>query len=597
MPYQNSPSGYLDELVALRYDLAIDLYRQRARALEVEAASRKGRLIEYWVYKAFGTNLMASLALTLNPFWQFDAELRERIHKEYSLEPLQTPVPVNRTRQFVAIYPHSITCRKKSYVYHIGTYRKWIGVSPWYIAAPSALSVDVNTDYTANIGTQSQLNGYVKDTTWKSRNPKADRIPKNKSQREALGLQSQGEFELYKPKFETPSGGLHWGGSTTTYNDLQDPNTWSYQPSYDSSVFNGGCASLDVGTATSIPSLERSYALQTLAKHSQALVGQCLPARRQFNLFYQVGELKDLPQTLRGTLTVWRDIESILGYERFAIAMRSPKFWTQEMYSLLREKLHAVGVAISPEHLSNSYLTFKFGWESMVSAILQLAKTPPRVTKEVNTLIARNGSFVTLSSSMTLPEEQWTSPPSITTYAPYGTLTDFDKPPSQTATRRIKLRCVVNSGVRLPPLDVPALREKLLMEKFGLIPRPSDIYNLIPWTWLIDWFQGLSGYLRLVEEVQGDKQLINWGLLTYISELETTATRNCYQTAVQAKHWASGNHTSANLRFDTTTTGTFKALFHLRVDVSSLANVKTTSGTRLSTTQKTILGALLSKFS
>jgi hypothetical protein len=321
-----------------------------------------------------------------------------------------------------------------------------------------------------------------------------------------------------------------------------------------------------------------------------------LPNRRKFNLFYQIGELKDLPQTLLGTLSVWRDIEHIIGYEGFAKAMKSPQFWTQDIYNKLGAKLHSVGVAISPEHLGNAYLTFKFGWQSMVQAVQQLANSPQQIAKDVNTLIDANGSFVTLSSGMTLPQEQWTSPPTITTYVPTGCLSDPASPPSQTGTRNVRLRCVVNSGVRLPPLDVPKLRKRLFVEKLGLIPRPSDIYNLIPWSWLVDWVQGVSSYLRLVEEVQLDETLINWGLLTYISVLETTATRNCYNTAIEAKHWSSGIHAVSNLKFTTTTSGTFRATYHLRVDVSSLAKVKTTSGKGLSTTQGTILGALLAKF-
>jgi hypothetical protein len=307
--------------------------------------------------------------------------------------------------------------------------------------------------------------------------------------------------------------------------------------------------------------------------------------------------LKDLPQTLRGTMAVWRDIEHIIGYEGFAKALRSPRFWTHDVYLQLYEKLHAVGVSVSPEHLGNAYLTFKFGWESMVQAVLQLAKQPKWISKDINTLVKNSGGFVTLSSKKKLPLEKWTSPPTITTYVPYGALTDMTRPPSQEGTRTIELRCVVNSGVRLPPLDEPRLRERLLMEKLGLIPRPSDIWNLIPWTWLVDWYQGVSNYLRLAEEVMCDKMLINWGLLTYESTLETSATRNCYQTAIEAKHWSSGNHSTATKKFDTTTTGTFKATYQLRVDVASLANVKTTSGTRLSTTQKTILGALFAKYS
>jgi hypothetical protein len=576
--------------------VAVDLYRQRARALEVEAMSEKGHILEYWVYKVFDTRLMASLALTLDPFWQFDPDLRKNLQKKVPFQAMQIPVPVNRTRRALVKMKQELYCHRYGTSTTDGTYRKWIGADPWYVSAPLPHVNNGTTNYDAWIGTQYSFQSFVKDTTWKSRNPKADRIPKSKKLQRSLGLEGQGEFELYKPEFTSPNSSITWAGSTTTYNDLQDPLTWSYTPSKDSSSFRGGSASVDAGLVTALSGSERALALQTMAKYSHSLVGQCLPNRRKYNLFYQIGELKDLPQTLRGTLAIWRDIEHIIGYTGFAKAMKSPQFWTHDVYSQLYAKLHSVGVIIRPDKLSDAYLTFKFGWESMVQAVQQLAKSPGAISKDVNTLINANGSFVTLSSGMTLPEEQWTSPPTITTYVPTGCLSDPNSPPSQTGTRLVRLRCVVNSGVRLPPLDIPKLRQRLMLEKLGLTPRPSDIWNLIPWTWLVDWFQGVSSYLRLVEEIQLDETLINWGLITYISVLNTSATRNCYNTTVEAKHWSSGVHAVANKKFTTTTSGTFRATYHLRVDVSSLAKVKTTSGKGLSTTQKTILGALLAKF-
>jgi hypothetical protein len=48
----------------------------------------------------------------------------------------------------------------------------------------------------------------------------------------------------------------------------------------------------------------------------------------------------------------------------------------------------------------------------------------------------------------------------------------------------------------------------------GLQLRVIDIYNLIPFTWLFDWFTGLGAYINMIESVNDDRFLINFGFMT-----------------------------------------------------------------------------------
>jgi len=241
-------------------------------------------------------------------------------------------------------------------------------------------------------------------------------------------------------------------------------------------------------------------------------------------------------------------------------------------------------------------LTFKFGWQSTYQALQSLIGKPERAAREVNALIRNNGKLMTLSTGVTLPEEEWTSYPGINTYVAQGVLPDPTDPFTVKGRRRIRLRCVVNSGVMLPPLDIPTLRDRLVAEKLGACPRPSDIINLIPWTWLVDWFSGLSSYIRLAEEVCADRTLINYGFLTYESELEATATQGVWNQTTDDSHWTSGKSYSSPVTPRMRIGGLFRASYQLRISVSSLAQVKTTAGKGLSPTQRAILEALLNKF-
>jgi len=587
-------SSRFDELVALRYDLALDIYRQRARALEVDAASRKGRSLEYWVYRVFGNSLIPSLALTLNPYWQFDTDLRERSNKIVPMIYPQTPVAPNRTRTFPTLYGSALKSRLRTEMLTTANYRKWNGKGYEIAQYPDVHTVSSNL-YT--LGYQNTITGFVKDTTWKSRNPRAVKIPFNRKDRDKLGLQSQGEFEMWYPRFEALSPGCSWDSHIYTYNDLQVPLTTSVSRNSKSVSILGASASCDNTYVQSAANFERLNAISVFAKNMDSLVGRCLPTRRLYNSFYQLAELKDLPQTLRGTLTAWKHIEDLIGFDDWARALSSPSFWSPSKIRELALSLRQVNVILNLDHLaSDAYLTFKFGWESMYQAVKSLMGKPAWAAREVNTLIANNGKLMTLSTGFTLPEGEWTSYPSITAYCPNGMSIDPDDPFSQKGRRRVRLRCVVNSGVRLPELDIPSLRTKLVADKLGEFPRPSDIYNLIPWTWLIDWFSGCSSYLRLLEEVQGDRTLINYGFLTYVSEVESTATLGCYASTSDDYHWSSGANFSSPVKPRLRVGGKFTGAYQLRISVSSLASVKTLAGKGLSQTQLAILEALLMKF-
>jgi len=337
-----------------------------------------------------------------------------------------------------------------------------------------------------------------------------------------------------------------------------------------------------------------------LAKHANGLIAQAMPGRRRYNAFYQLAELRDLPGTIRGSLSAWRDVEAIIGSENFSKALRSVNFWSPAKIKLVQPALARAGVIVSPDKaIADAFLTFQFGWASMYQAVTSIIGKPQKIAKDINTLINQNGKMMTFHSSIGLPSEEWTSFPTIIPYPPVGFLPDPNSPLAQSGKRTsVRLRGIVNFEVQMPPIDVPTLRKRMFDERIGLSPRPSDLYQLIPWTWLIDWFSGLGEYLKVLEEVHSDPKLINYGLLVYESTLESAATRGWfYGTSNTIYQDTAPSLKTEDVRILATTTGSFSATYKLRVDAASMADVKLTAGRGLSTMQQSILGALLSKFS
>jgi hypothetical protein len=233
----------------------------------------------------------------------------------------------------------------------------------------------------------------------------------------------------------------------------------------------------------------------------------------------------------------------------------------------------------------------------MIEAFTDLAKSPERVTKDINRLIDANGKNVTLRSKFHYSEPM-TSTPTIVWYKTLRTLVDASIPASTTGIRRVEVRCSVNSGLNLPKVDLPTLRKNLFNEKMGATPTPGDLYDIIPWSWLIDWVFGASDYLHLMDEVNGQRNLLNYGLITYESHMRVDARYN--------NHWFNfhkflivppGGQAGVNTRIDLHRSAQFNAKYVLRKDVMAFAGLKDYSGIGTSNYQKSILAALFSQFS
>ena len=590
------------ELIALRYDLVVDLYRQRARALEVQASKYS---LEYWVYKIVGTDLMASIALTIDPYWQFSKIQRKKNDNKIidGLFPVD-PVHVNRTHIFPTIWPEPLKYHYKRWNEHEANSMIWTG-SYWYLG-PMVKTTTIIADDSYVLGTQQLVNGFRKDTTWKSRNPGSKSIPKTRHKQDALGLNRQGEFELFVPTLSASGGGQGYRyTSDNTYQTqaIQDQygnpfHTTVHDREFRDGVYLSSCASVSPAEITAYSVSERTNALNIQAKNLDKLLTKCLPGRRYFNLAYQIGELKDIPQTIRGTLSAWRDIETLIGKAEFKKALTNPSWWSESKINRLAPYLERVGVRIQiDKSIANAYLTFKFGWQSMYQAVVKLVNSPAEATKDVNNVIKRNGKFTTLSSGFSYEEGVTSTVPNVTMYQPIYWNVDPALPSDKTVSRKVKLRCVVNSGVNFPTVDLPRLRQKVFLEKIGLIPTPGDLYDLIPFTWLIDWFVGLGDYIHLMEMVNQDRALINWGFMTYSSVLHVRSSIHLYADTTYSTDFIPPNVwdvTTQRVRW--TPTAELEAKYILRTSLSTLASVKTYSGKNLSASQYSILGALFSHF-
>jgi hypothetical protein len=298
---------------------------------------------------------------------------------------------------------------------------------------------------------------------------------------------------------------------------------------------------------------------------------------------------------IRSTVKSWLEIESLMTKAGFKLAQSGPGFWklfNREKYSVYLKRL---GVEITPEmSAADAYLNFKFGWQSCYQALIGLLTKPADAVKEVNRLIARNGLDTTLSKAL-LEKGMPAYTPEISIAKSIWEYDDPSLPSSIDGYHEIVYRCVVNSGIRFPDIDSPFFRIELYLQKIGVFPMPSDLYNLVPWTWLVDWFVGLGDYLKLQETLNDGKTVINYGFMSAHVKAVWTATRNVkFDSFIsEGLPWEAVGQTTT---YSKSRSAQMNCKFILRRSIGNIADIGQYNGENLTDTQRSILIALLTTF-
>lgn len=510
-----------------------EVYLYRAKKL----AGSTRNWLELFAYETFGYERMASFALALDPY----SKIRF---------PTMKITPTNRTVYKTSILKQTrISYRRKRIT------QRWN--DPQGIGecrTPVKTSVTETNDAPLVQPEQDAYRGFRSDTTYRTRSSDS----------------KGGEFELFDPRLHSPPR------KNTYFTDLE---THVFMPiacqnqlnalytRYDLEIRGPAVRLLTTDLALLLAE-ERALAAQKLSKYGLGMVNDCLPGSRTFPLAYNIAELKDLPRMLRAATNLM-----ILG--------RPPGL------KHLKPGLSDV------RNAGNLYLNWVFGWKQLYQSIVDMLETPAIVAKNVNRLIKQRGLPTTFRSTRKGTESISSIPSMVgTTMVGETSLgTGF------TTRREYELRVMLNLTLDFPTLAVPVLRRKLTTDAWGILPEPADVYNLIPWSWLVDWFSGLGDYIEILDTVRGDKNLFNYGYFTYISKgvitkisrLQTTDTVGRVHTpgadSNQVTNKVQSHHSSLTYTY------------RKRSDISSLLGVTTLSRpATMSAGQQAIIGALLTKW-
>lgn len=472
------------------------------------------------------------------PNWISSAFLAMDPFQDYELSP--TPIsPTNRTASYASL---PISRRIKRNVRSVSK-GMWSGSIPGqpFAVAPYYLESETKSDL-ATLNQVSLKTGRRRDTSKRTR---------------PIGYE-RGEFDMFRTRSHSPSRRNFWVSQIATSQNVNPGGNFQFvnQTDYNDYRVTGSGARLTQNVIDSIESYLVGDSIIKFNKHGSSLLSDARANARYFDGIRELGELRDLPRLIRDSA---RSIVDLVDSGRIS--------------------------------LSSVFLSKEFGWDPLVKSTLDLVSLPEKIAKQVNYLISRSDKLTTFHS-----KRKGIDGVAAPTGFAYDALPDESLPVlSHQATNAWEVRTSVNFLVKFPKLEVPVLKSRLKDELWGLRFRVTDFYNLVPWTWLTDWFTGLGDYLNLIESVVTDDSLVNWATMTYSSEYDLVSTysyslktRNVlYDTGVKIIDYTESfprNHSSL-----------LRSNFQIRRDVGNLTGLlrQTWLPQSLSEFQAAILGSLL----
>lgn len=523
-----------------------------------DTLAKNARGLESFLYRLIPASFVRSVAFAIDPTYRF------------KVSPV-TITPPNRTRyrQTASL----LQIRTRTYSPYKTTWSqesnyKGIAIcsSPYLVYHP----VDMAST-TVTLAPQPALPDIIKDTTSRTR----------------LYGSYQGELELFKSQLISPSRTTHWPRIERKFTVGAPADSTCRAaggvPDYETGTAEGqkyfysSGASLSLSTYNALTASEIAFNKALAQKYAISMLKGIGPYSRDYSLTRNIVELRDLPRSVLSLKNTMEDLRKV--FNTFA-SSRS----TRDLIFDLRK---------TSKNIPSEYLSYHFGWRQTYKDLVDLLDLPQKLSKRISFLIQRSGKPTTLRSKrIHLSAETGVSG---FTYDSVSNHEWFQTTVSR-IVRESEIRLVVSSTFDFPPINEPILRSKFFYEKIGVTPRFIDVYNITPWTWLFDWFTGLGNYLELIEEINHDPSLINWGMVTVktsgqlISDYTSVVPSftDIYQdnVLVSSSHINVPNTHSSRLIYECQT----------RQDIASILDVKRTSvPSSLSAYQYSILGALLAQ--
>nr|UJQ85347.1 MAG: hypothetical protein 1 [Leviviridae sp.] len=313
-------------------------------------------------------------------------------------------------------------------------------------------------------------------TDYQDNYPSVDHFRSNRTVK-LLGLSSGHYGYPDFPPGRDVGGAFQLHGIETTYGTTGSRDHWRGGPN--NQHYNGAF----VANVTPLTMWNLSSFHMTEAKaHSSEAYAKSKPTKPDFSAVTSAGELREAPALLRGK------------------------------------------IANSPlKRIGNFHLALQFGWLPLLADIRNLVQAQLGAQRRLAQLIRDNGRpvrrRVKIYDKSTEPSVQ--SGELYGSFAPVLVTQYYASQPRYRDTEYIRERCWGSSQWRywLPsgPRDID-WSKNMMRRIMGSDISPAALYNLVPWSWLIDWFTNLGDLLENLDNGVADRVAAEYNYVMYSYE-------------------------------------------------------------------------------
>lgn len=183
------------------------------------------------------------------------------------------------------------------------------------------------------------------------------------------------------------------------------------------------------------------------------------------------------------------------------------------------------------KELGSDYLNLQFGWKPFLKDLASLVDIQESLHQRLSQLRRDNGQSirrrVTLEDSGDLVVSNTNSgfTPSFYPFMHPFTIVDSSGSQTVTVTTWNKIWFAGKFRYYIPDLDDPASNARLIRKLLGLNPTPDVLWNLLPWTWLSDWFINVGDTLSNLNDHAAENLVCEYGYVMHDRGHSTKGTR------------------------------------------------------------------------
>lgn len=253
-------------------------------------------------------------------------------------------------------------------------------------------------------------------------------------------------------------------------------------------AIDGGwtCSSRPVGSPSDFSESELEDQVERLDGDGGTAWARFRPNKPNASLGQTIAEISSLPKMLKSTALIFHTLWKSMGGKR---------------------KIADTSKAVADEWLNN-----QFGWKPFLSDCRGFIHTTHNLSDEIARVRQENGNYQFVGGTVTNSSEEETLSSSNTATYHYPTAIGSIWLSSPYGSYVAKVRTTEKSWFKakmkyyIPSFSLPGWRGDLAIAShlYGLRITPTLLYEIMPWSWLIDWFTNVGSQIQNWESIYLD---------------------------------------------------------------------------------------------